>query len=130
MRSSQNLDARRVPIPRIGQPGSGLRGNWHPGCVTVRLIMEAHLLALQARMLLWTGLGWLALGLWLGYDPVTVAFRAALGAFVAMWLTGKLLRQVAGVIEEAAASAAAEAQMAAEKAGKDAQVLAMKPRAG
>jgi hypothetical protein len=92
--------------------------------------METHLLALQARMLLWTGLGWLALGLWLGYDPVTVAARAAVGAFVGMWLTGKLLRQVAGVIEEAAASAATEAQLAAEKAGKDAQVLAMKPRAG
>ena len=94
------------------------------------LTMETHLLALQARMLLWTGLGWLALGLWLGYDPVTVAWRAALGAFIGMWLTGKLLRQVAGVIEEAAAGAAAEAQMATEQAAKDAQALAMKPRAG
>ena len=86
------------------------------------LTMETHLLALQARMLLWTGLGWLALGLWLGYDPVTVAWRAALGAFIGMWLTG--------VIEEAAAGAAAEAQMATEQAAKDAQALAMKPRAG
>lgn len=78
--------------------------------------METHLLALQAKMLLWTGFGWLFLGLYLGYDPLTVAWRAALGAFIAMWLTGKLLRQVAGVIEEDAANAAAEAQMAVEQA--------------
>ncbi len=77
--------------------------------------METHLLALQAKVLLWTGLSWLALGLYLGYDPLTVAWRAAVGALVAMWLAGKLFRQVAGVIEDAAATVAAEVQFNAEK---------------
>lgn len=78
--------------------------------------METHLLALQAKVLLWTGLGWFAVGLYLGHDPWSIAWRAAIGAFLAMWLSGKLLRQVAGVIEEAAAAHAAELQIAAEKA--------------
>lgn len=78
--------------------------------------METHLLALQAKVLLWTGLGWFAMGLYLGHDPWTIAWRAAIGAFLAMWLSGRLLRQVAGVIEEAAAAHAAELQIAAEKA--------------
>lgn len=78
--------------------------------------METHLLALQAKVLLWTGLGWFAMGLYLGHDPWTIAWRAAIGAFLAMWLSGKLLRQVAGVIEEAAAAHAAELQIIAEKA--------------
>ena len=82
--------------------------------------METHLLALQAKVLLWTGLGWFAMGLYLGHDPWTIAWRAAIGAFLAMWLSGKLLRQVAGVIEEAAAAHAAELQIAAEKAAEKA----------
>lgn len=80
--------------------------------------METHLLALQAKVLLWTGLGWFIVGLYLGHDPLTIAWRAAIGAFVAMWLAGKLLHQVAGVIEEAAAAHEAELQMAAEKAAE------------
>jgi hypothetical protein len=78
--------------------------------------METHLLAIQAKILLWTGLGWLAIGLYLGQEPTTVAWRAALGAFAAMWCVGKLLHQVAGVIEEAAAAHTAEQQLAEEKA--------------
>lgn len=78
--------------------------------------METHLLALQAKVLLWTGLGWLGLGLWLGYDPLTVAWRAALGSLLAMWVAGKLLRMVARVVEERIAVELAEAQLAAEKA--------------
>jgi len=78
--------------------------------------METHLLALQAKVLLWTGLGWFVIGIYLGHDPMTIAWRAAIGAFIAMWLSGKLLRQVAGVIEDAAAAHAAELQLAAEKA--------------
>jgi hypothetical protein len=80
--------------------------------------METHLLAIQAKILLWTGLGWLVIGLYLGQDPTTVAWRAALGAFAAMWCVGKLLHQVAGVIEEAAAAHATEQQLAAEKAAE------------
>lgn len=83
--------------------------------------METHLLAIQAKILLWTGLGWLVIGLYLGQDPSTVAWRAGLGAFAAMWCVGKLLHQVAGVIEEAAATHAAEQQLATEKAAEKAQ---------
>jgi hypothetical protein len=46
--------------------------------------METHLLAIQAMVLKWIGLGWLAFGLWLGQDPFTVAWRAALGAVIGM----------------------------------------------
>lgn len=77
--------------------------------------METHLLAMQAKVLLWTGIGWFVIGLYLGHDPMTIAWRAAIGAFVAMWLAGKLLRQVAEVIEDAAAAHEAELQLAAEK---------------
>jgi hypothetical protein len=78
--------------------------------------VDVHLLAIQARVLLWVGLGWLALGLWLGTDPATLAWRAALGAFVAMWLSGRLLHVVAGVINERMASELAERQLAQEQA--------------
>ncbi len=80
--------------------------------------MDTILLAIQAKILLWTGLGWLAIGLWLGFDPLTVACRAALAALVVMWLSGKMLRMVAGVVEERAAADAAEAQLASEKASE------------
>ena len=86
--------------------------------------METHLLALQAKVLLWTGLGWFVIGIYLGHDPMTIAWRAAIGAFIAMWLSGKLLRQVAGVIEDAAAAHAAELQLAAEKATEKAAATA------
>jgi len=62
--------------------------------------MEVHLLAIQARVLLWVGLGWLVLGIGLGQGPTVVAFRAAIGAFAAMWIVGWLLRKVVAVIEE------------------------------
>ena len=79
--------------------------------------METHLLAMQAKILQWIGLSWLAYGvLWLGQDPLTVAWRAALGAVFAMWVGGKLLRMVAQVIEERMAIEAADAQLAAEQA--------------
>ena len=79
--------------------------------------METHLLAMQARILQWIGLSWLAYGvLWLGQDPLTVAWRAAIGAFIAMWVGGRLLRMVAKVIEERMAIEAADAQLAAEQA--------------
>ncbi len=78
--------------------------------------MDVHLLAIQARVLLWVGLMWLAFGLWQDFDPATVAWRAALGAFVAMWISGKLLRVVAGVINERLSSELAERQLAQEQA--------------
>ena len=62
--------------------------------------MEVHILAIQARTLLWVGISWLVIGFALGTDPATLAWRAALGAFAAMWLCGLLLRTVAGVINE------------------------------
>ena len=81
--------------------------------------METHLLAIQARMLLFVGLAWLAAGiLWWGQDPITVAWRAALGAFIAMWLGGKLLHLVSAIVEERLTADEAEARLAAEEAAR------------
>jgi len=79
--------------------------------------VEPYLLAIQARVLLGVGLGWLLLGIVvLDQDPLTVAFRAIIGAVVAMVASGWLLRQVAAVIEERLALDLAERQLAAEQA--------------
>jgi hypothetical protein len=78
--------------------------------------VDVQILAIQARVLLWVGLAWLAFGLWQGHDPATVAWRAALGAFVAMWLAGWFLRLVTGVINERMTSELAERQLAKEQA--------------
>ncbi len=80
--------------------------------------MEVYVLALQARVLKWVGLAWLALGLWLGFDPTTVAWRAAIAAVVAMIAIGWLVRRVVAVIEERMAADMAERQLAAEKAAE------------
>ncbi len=78
--------------------------------------MEVHLLALQARILAWIGCGWIGLGLFLGQDPFTVAWRAALGAMIAAWLGGKLLHLVTGVVEERMAADLADRELAAVQA--------------
>jgi hypothetical protein len=75
--------------------------------------VEPTILAIQARVLAVVGFGWLALGLWLGYDPITVTWRAAAGAIVAMGLTGKLLRIVSAAINDHIATQMAERQAAA-----------------
>ncbi len=80
--------------------------------------MEVHLLALQARILAWIGCGWIGLGLFLGQDPFTVAWRAALGAMIAAWLAGKLLHLVTGVVEERMATDLADREMAAVQAAE------------
>jgi hypothetical protein len=77
--------------------------------------VEVHVLAIQARILLAVGVGWLAFGLWLGQDPVTVAWRAALGAWVACWVGGKLIRIAVRVLEERIASDLAERALKAEE---------------
>ncbi len=78
--------------------------------------MDVYLLAIQARVLLWVGLAWLVFGLWQGFDPATVAWRAALGAFIAMWISGKLLQVVVGVINDQMTSELADRQLAQEQA--------------
>jgi hypothetical protein len=78
--------------------------------------MEVYVLAVQARILLLVGLGWIGLGLWQGYDPATIAWRAAIGAMLAMWIAGWLVRQVVAVLEERMAADMAERQLVAEKA--------------
>ena len=65
-------------------------------------MIEMTILAWQARILLTVGLAWLGLGLWLGYDPLTVAWRAAAGAVVCMIVGGVLLRLGARVIHQIA----------------------------
>lgn len=90
--------------------------------------MDVHLLAIQARVLLWVGLVWLTFGLWQGFDPATVAWRAALGAFVAMWLAGYFLRIVTGVINERMTSELVERQLAQEQAAAAALAAAQPAR--
>ncbi len=78
--------------------------------------MEIHLLAIQARILLFTYLGWCIIGFVVGTDPTTIVLRGAIAAVIAMLAGGWLLRRVAGVIEERAAQEMAERQLAAQKA--------------
>lgn len=83
--------------------------------------MDTILLAIQARVLLWVGLAYIGLGLWLGNDPATTAWRSAAAAVGAMMVAGWLLRQVAQVVEERAAADIAERQLAAEQAAASPQ---------
>jgi hypothetical protein len=87
--------------------------------------METILLAIQARVLLWVGLGYVGVGLWLGTDPATLAWRAPLAAVGAMIVAGWLLRQVAKVVEERVATDIAERQLAAEQAALKAEAPGM-----
>lgn len=79
--------------------------------------MEPFILALQARILSMVGIGWIIVGLWMGQDPVTVTWRAAVAAFVAMVVTGFLLR-IAGraIAERLAEDQALQAKAMAEAA--------------
>jgi hypothetical protein len=108
------------PVGLVIGPGFALVGKLGYSALAPALgvSVEVHILAAQARVLLWVGLIWLALGIWLGFDPATVAWRAALGALVAMWLSGRLLRTLAGVINERMTSEIAERQAAAEQAAR------------
>jgi uncharacterized membrane protein len=89
--------------------------------------VDVYLLAIQARVLLWVGLAWLVFGLWQGFDPATVAWRAALGAFIAMWISGKLLQVVVGVINDQMTSELADRQLAQEQAAAAALVAVKVP---
>ncbi len=71
--------------------------------------MDVTILAIQAQILLWTGLLCLAAGLWLGIDPLTMSWRASLAAVLAMWVAGKLLRIAAAALGEGMAAAEVEA---------------------
>lgn len=75
--------------------------------------MDSTLLAVQARIFLATGLGWLGFGLWQGYDPLTVSWRAAAGALAALVVARWLLRIAADTINERVASDLAERELAA-----------------
>jgi hypothetical protein len=78
--------------------------------------VEPSIVRIQALVLLWVGLAWLATGLCLGMDPATVAWRAALGACAATVTTGWLLRIAARAIEERVAADLAERELAAAAA--------------
>lgn len=86
--------------------------------------MDIYLLAIQARVLMWTGIGLLATCLWLGISPYTAAWRAAVAACVAMWCARWLCRQIANVIEERAAVDMAERQTAEEQVAATAAAAA------
>lgn len=67
--------------------------------------MDVTILAIQAQVLMWTGLLCLAAGLWLGIDPLTMSWRAGVAAVLAMWVAGKLLRIAAAALSEGMAAA-------------------------
>lgn len=80
--------------------------------------MDTILLAIQARVLMWVGLAYVVAGLWIGNDPLSIAWRAPAAAVAAMIVAGWLLRQVAAVVQERAAADIAERQLAAEQAAQ------------
>ena len=55
---------------------------------------------IQAYILMATGLCWMAAGLYLGHEPLTLAWRAAAGALAMMIAAGYLLRLAARIIAE------------------------------
>lgn len=80
--------------------------------------MEIVVLAIQARILQWTALAGFAGGIYLEHEWLTIAWRTALAAVIAMWVCGMLLRQVAKVIDDRLAADFADAQAAeADQAG-------------
>ncbi|NRA36586.1 MAG: hypothetical protein HRU15_00455 [Planctomycetes bacterium] len=81
--------------------------------------METHILAIQARCLQWVGLIWIGIGLYLGYDPLFVAWRAALAALLAMILCGALLRFAAANLTTQVADELSEEEMAQAAQGND-----------
>jgi hypothetical protein len=79
--------------------------------------METYLLAIQARILMYVGLVWLAAGIiWWNQDPFTVVWRASMGALIAMWVGGKLLGLVGRIVEDRLAADEAERRLAEERA--------------
>jgi hypothetical protein len=75
--------------PRVYFPTAELRGH-----------VEIAILAIQARVLCAVGIGWMAFGLWMGFDPWTVLWRAAVASVIAMVVTGKLLRVVVDQVND------------------------------
>ncbi len=67
--------------------------------------MHVAILAWQARILLFVGLGSLILGLAVGADPLTATWRAAAAAWLATWASGHLLRMMAGAVADSLAEA-------------------------
>lgn len=62
--------------------------------------MEPSILQLQARILCWTGLGIVLLGLYLGIDPMIISVRAMVGAVIACIAGGFLLRLAAKTVSD------------------------------
>jgi hypothetical protein len=62
--------------------------------------MEPSILQLQARILCWTGLGIVILGLYLGIDPMVISVRAMAGAVIACIAGGFFLRLGAKTISD------------------------------
>lgn len=77
--------------------------------------MEIHLLAIQARILAAAAVCFLAVGLFCGTDPQTLAWRAGIAAWVTAVAGGWLARQVAAVIEERISQDESERLMASQK---------------
>ncbi len=83
--------------------------------------METHILAIQAHCLRWVGLLWLSIGLYLGYDPFFVAWRAALAALISMIICGALLRYLARIIADQVSDELSEDELNENEQGKNTQ---------
>ena len=70
-------------------------------------------MAIQAQFFRWTGILCLAYGLYCGYDPLFIAWRAVLAALIAMIVVGYLMRHVTKIWIDQVAAEQAEAKAAA-----------------
>lgn len=62
--------------------------------------METYVLAMQAKTLQWIGILALLYGLYQGYDPLFIAWRAALAAVLGMLIVGFAMRRVVRIMRD------------------------------
>ena len=62
--------------------------------------MDTYVLAMQAYAFRWIGFLALAYGLYCGYDPLFVSWRAALAALIGMIIIGFLMRRVVRIMTD------------------------------
>lgn len=80
--------------------------------------MDTYVLAMQAYAFRWIGFLALAYGLYCGYDPFFVCWRAALAALLGMLIIGFLMRRVVRIMS---AHVLAEQRAQAEQESADAE---------
>ena len=78
--------------------------------------MDTYVLAMQAYAFRWIGFLALAYGLYCGYDPFFVCWRAALAALLGMVIIGFFMRRIVRIMS---AHLLAEQRAQAEQAATD-----------